>query len=127
MNPTEQHDRKTAIDRLDQRIDNLAAAVDDEVAERVAEIRQLVTRLTATDRADRLKAQDALWAHVAQLDEQMTRHAFNVVTVNFYLSQLAGMSLAERLRWVLLGTLPAQFHDFVSDPESVLFPDREVA
>jgi hypothetical protein len=125
MNPTEQHDRHTEITRLDKRIDTLAACVDDEVAERVAEIRQLVTRLTATDRADRVKANDALWERVAQLDEKTTRNAFNVVTVNFYLSQFAGLTLAERLRWVLLGKLPEQFHDFTSDPEAVLFPDQE--
>lgn len=125
MNPTEQHDRHTAIERLDKRIDCLAAAVDDEVRERVAEIRKLVTRLTATDRADRLKAEDDLWKHVAQLDEKTTKNAANVVTVNYYLSQFAGLTFAERLRWLMLGQLPEQFHDFTSDPEAVLFPDRE--
>lgn len=125
MNPTEQHDRHTEITRLDKRIDTLAACVDEEVAERVAEIRQLLTRLTASDRADRVKAQDALWERLVQLDEKTTRNAFNVVTVNFYLSQFAGLTFVERLRWVVLGTLPEQFQDFTADPEAVLFPDRE--
>lgn len=125
MNPTEQHDRHTEITRLDKRIDTLAACVDDEVAERVADLRQLVTRLTATDRADRVKAEDALWERIVQLDEKTTRNAFNVVTVNFYLSQFAGLTFLERLRWLMRGELPDQFQDFTSDPEAVLFPDRE--
>jgi len=123
MNPTEQHERQTAVIRLDKRIDDLAAAVDDEVAERLTQLRTLITRLTATDRAERLVEEQATRRLLAELAESNTRNAANIVAVNYYLSQLVAMSFVERLRWFLLGRLPKQFLDFATDPESVLFPD----
>lgn len=123
MNPTEQHERQTAVTRLDKRIDDLAAAVDEEVAERLTQLRTLITRLTATDRAERLVEEQASRRLLAELAESNTRNAANIIAVNYYLSQLVAMGFVERLRWLLLGRLPEHFLDFATDPESVLFPD----
>jgi hypothetical protein len=129
MNPTEQADRHTAVGKVNERIDTLAAAVDAEVAEQSQTLRKLIERLLTAERAERVNEQLALRAMQLDASDVLTRNAANIVTVNFYLSQFVAMNFLERLRWMVLGRLPAQFFEFAADPESILFlpsPDTNV-
>jgi hypothetical protein len=123
MNPTEQLDRQTAIKKVNDRIDHLAAAVDAEVAEQFQNIRELISRLLTAERGDRLVDQRSARALQLEAGEQINLNAANIVTVNFYLAQFLAMNLRERIRWVALGRLPEHFLNFQDDPESILFPD----
>jgi hypothetical protein len=131
MNPTEQAGRHTAIGRVNERIDTLAAAVDSEVAEQSQALRQLIARLLKAEHTERVNEQLALRAVQLDASDALTRNATNIVAINFYLSQFIAMTFRERLRWMVLGRLPAQFSDFADDPESILFlpppsPDTNV-
>jgi hypothetical protein len=75
---------------------------------------------------DRLIAEQAIQRQLINMAEANTLNAANVVTVNYFLSQFLTLPLRDRLRWLLLGKLPEDFADLVADPESVLFPDREL-
>jgi hypothetical protein len=123
MNPTEQLDRQTAITRVNKRIDDLAAAVDAEVAEQSQSLRKLVSRLLTAERSDRLIEHRSLRTLHLEAGDQITRNAANIVAVNFYLAQFLAMNLRERVRWITLGRLPDEFFEFAKDPESILFPD----
>lgn len=116
MNPTEQHGRHESLVKLDQRIDTLAAAVDDEVRERMQELRQLIARLIATEHEERVTA-----LHVeGRITE---RHDLAIIALNFYTSQFLAMNLRERARWFLLGRLPRHIAEFTTDPEAAILPD----
>lgn len=117
MNPAEQHERRSSIDRLDQRIDALAEAVDAEVVERMHEMRQLIARLIATEHAERIATQQAN-------DHITDRNNLAIVALTFYTSQFFTMTLPERLRWLLLGRLPEHIAEFGADPDAVIFPER---
>jgi hypothetical protein len=120
MNPTEQHDRRSSIARLDERIDTLAAAVDDEVRDRMQELRELIARLIATEHHERVAA--------SQVDGRITeRHDLAIIALNFYTSQFLAMTLRERMRWFVLGRLPRHISEFTTDPEATIFGNSEPA
>src|SRR5882672_10376117 len=84
MNPQQQQDRHTAISEVHDRIDTLAGAVDAEVAERVQEMRLLVTRLLSAEHADRLSAEQRTQLIQLAVYGKLSRNMRSIVTLNFY-------------------------------------------
>lgn len=123
MNPQQQQDRHTAISAVHDRIDTLAGAVDAEVAERVQEMRLLVTRLLSAEHADRLSAEQRTQLIQLAVYGKLSRNMRSIVTLNFYASQFLQMNLRERVRWMLLGRLPEHLAEFAEDPEAVLLSE----
>jgi hypothetical protein len=119
MNPSEQHERRTQLEKVDQRIDTLAEAVDAEVTEQMQKTRELVARLIAAEHEDRVS--------VMRADRLMAgRNRLAIVALNFYTSQFFAMNLRERFRWLVLGRMPAHISEFTEDPESVVLPSADV-
>jgi len=121
MNAEEQKIRHLAVAGLkrdlNKRIDDLAAAVDDEVREQFQKLRELIARLLAAEHAERVTAeQDA---------DQTVQHV-NLATISltFNLSQFMSMSLAERLVWVATGRLPEHIASFCEDPEATILAGK---
>jgi hypothetical protein len=119
MNPSEQRERHTQLEKVDQRIDTLAEAVDAEVTEQTQKIRELVARLIAAEHEDRISAMRA--------DRLMTgRNRLAIVALNFYTSQFFAMTLQERFRWLVLGRVPPHISEFTDDPEAAVLPSTDV-
>lgn len=113
MNPQDQRERANeirtnALKRINDRIDALAGAVDEEVAEKMQEIRQLIARLFTAEHAeldgkirDALAEQFEIWKYAGRTHRQLL--AF------------ASLSLFDRIRWFVFGRLPVEFAEPVSE------------
>jgi len=80
VNPTQQREHGQAVARLHARIDTLAECVDAEVAEKMEEMRALVTSLLAAERALRKQDEQILEQTLvvyADLMDNDTRAEFN--------------------------------------------------
>src|SRR5215831_1774983 len=109
MNPHEQRERanvirENAFRRLNERIDDLAAAVDEEVAEKMVELRQLVARLMQAEHTELQHEVDAskderfqLWRYASLSHRQI--------------ASFAALSFLGRLRWLLFGRVPPVFSE----------------
>ena len=115
MNATEQRDHKTALDKLSQRIDkvdkrfeDLAAACDDEVAERMTELRKTVERLITEEKRTRIAA--AL--HSTEYQRRYVDDADEALRVrcrdlDARLGALLQLTFWQRVRWIVTGEVVA--------------------
>lgn len=51
------------------------------------------------------------------------RNTRALVHLNFYTSQFLQMTLCERVRWMLLGALPAHLAEYADDPEAMMLSE----
>jgi hypothetical protein len=123
MNPTEQHSHATAVGKLHRRIDTLAKCVDEEVAERLQEIRVLVARLIAAEHAEHVLADQKNQLIHLGARRGIRQNTKSIVLLNFHLSQFVKMSFWERVRWNVFGTLPPPLAGYTEDPEASLFSE----
>jgi hypothetical protein len=123
MNPEQQRARHDAIEKTNDRIDALAAAVDEEVGARIQEIRVLITRLIAAEHAESVQAEQKNQVIHLAARRGIRQNTKSIITLNFHLSEFARMTWRERLRWIVLGTLPEPLADFTGDPEAALFSE----
>ena len=113
MNPTEQDGRVGLV--TDRPIDTLATDVRDQMQQ----MRELIARLISAEHED--------WVKVLRADRLMTdRNHLATVALNFYVAQFCAMNFRERLRWLMLGRMPAHIAEFTRDPEGALlaFPEH---
>lgn len=123
MNPQEQRARHVSLERINQRIDTLAAVVDDEVAQQIHEIRLLIARVMTAEHAERQAADQEIKLCQIAAYANTSRNIRSIVTLNFYASQFLQMNLRERVRWMFLGRLPKHLAEFAEDPEAALLSE----
>ena len=100
MNSVEQHQRHTQIAHLEQKLEALAEALDAELPERIAEIRQTVS----DERTHWLKLAIAERVYVDAADRRVTDNAVQwVQSVSLRIADFESLSFLGRLRWILTG------------------------
>lgn len=106
MNAEDQRVRHLAIERVNRRVDDLAAAVDDEVRERVQEIRELIARLFTAEHTERLSVERGLELREIEARKTLDAQAMTLYSLGLRVTSFQKLSFWDRVRWFVLGRVP---------------------